>query len=375
VSGFVGRSRIGMGRAVKKLLVGFLVLVLLAGAGACVLYTRYVSFLETPLLVEGEERVFKIPRGASAADIVALFEEAGVIRQPMMMRWLLYRSSLSRRLQPGVIVLTPDMRPEDLVMALARVGKYARRTVSVQSGMNLYELATRLHEQRMADRQHFLETALSPFFASEAGVPATGFEGYLAAGTYTFGMEASAEEMLREMHAGWREMWHGLVAEHRGVYEAYLRQGWDDHRLLTLASMIEKEAVVNGERPIIARVFLNRLNKKMRLQSDPTCVYPPLADGEKPTPKRCKDTGNAYSTYVIPGLPPGPITTVSEASMRAVFEPYSGPDAKELLFFVARQDGSWRHYFSKTYAEHQVAVDHFLKGKAKKPRGTVQPKF
>ena len=86
----------------------------------------------------------------------------------------------------------------------------------------------------------------------------------------------------------------------------------------------------------MARVFFNRLRKKMKLQSDPTCVYPPKELGEKPTPNRCKDPDNAYSTYVVAGLPPGPIDTPSQASLRAVLKPYEGPDAFSLFYFVAR---------------------------------------
>ncbi len=335
--------------------------------------SQYETFLKTPLMLGGQERLIQIPRGSSARTIVGILDEAGVISSYAFMYWTLRNSPLNDKLQPGNVVLTPDMTPANLPEVLAHVGKYAQKTIRVRAGMSLYELAEILQANRMVDAKAFLDKATDPFTAAEYSVPAQSFEGYIAPGVYTFDVDTPPEKMLAEMHERWQKYWMNLVADNRGAYEFWLKKGFSDHKLLTLASMVEKEAVVDRERPVIARVFFNRLTKKMKLQSDPTCIYPPLTIGEKPSPARCKDTDNAYSTYVINGLPPGPITTPSEASMKAVFQPYKGPDAVAMLYFVARNDGSWTHYFSKTYHEHQIAVDHFLKGKKSLPSGTTQP--
>lgn len=335
---------------------------------------QYDQFLSTPLSLGGaKERLIQIPRGSSARDVVSILYKSGMISSYPYMYWYLRQSSLAARLQPGNVVLTPDMTPSVLPEVLAHVGKYARRSVRVRAGMNLYDIAHALQTNRMADAKEFLARATDPFTAAENSVPATRFEGYIAPGIYTFDVDTPPEKMLAEMHQKWRVQWTSLIAQHRGAYESWLKKGYDDHALLTLASMVEKEAVRDAERPVIARVFFNRLSKKMKLQSDPTCVYPPKNLGEKPSPARCKDSDNAYSTYVASALPPGPITTVSEASMQAVLQPYRGADYAVMLYFVARNDGSWTHYFSKTYREHQIAVDHFLKGKKKLPSGTTQP--
>lgn len=352
--------------------------ILILGASLCCvafLYVRscYEQFLSRPLLISGTERLVQVPKGSSARDVVEILEKARVIDSPWFMYWYLRQSSLASRLQPGNVVLTPDMTPAVLPEVFARVGKYAQKSIRIRPGMNLYDIADALQANRMADAQDFLASAFDPFTAAQYGVPAKSFEGYIAPGIYTFDLEASPEKMLAKMHEKWRSYWTSLVAAHRGAYEILLARGFDDHKLLTLASMVEKEAVKDRERPAIARVFYNRLRKKMKLQSDPTCIYPPRQPGEKPSPARCKDDTNKYSTYMIPGLPPGPITTISEASMAAVLQPYSGPDSASILYFVARNDGSWTHYFSKTYREHQVAVDHFLKGKKSRPAGTEQP--
>ena len=361
---------------VAKLVVSGLVIAALLGCfGYFYAKAQYESFLTTPLSLSGEhERLIQIPRGASAKTVVRILHESGVISSYAFMYWYLRKSELSDRLQPGNVVLTPDMTPRMLPEVLARVGKYAQKSIRIRAGMNLYEIAAALPPNRMVDAKDFLKKATDPFTAAEYSVPAQSFEGYLAPGIYTFEVDTPPEKMLAEMHERWRSYWTKLVSENRGAYEFWLKKGFNDHRLLTIASIVEKEAVVDRERPVIARVFFNRLSKKMKLQSDPTCIYPPKVAGEKPTPERCKDANNAYSTYVISSLPPGPITTPSEASMKAVFQPYKGPDSAALLFFVARNDGSWTHYFSKTYKEHQVAVEHFLKGKPKLPTGTAQPR-
>ena len=335
---------------------------------------QYRIFLKTPLtLGTTEERLIQIPRGSSARDVVGILYQSGVISSYPYMYWYLRQSSLASKFQPGNVVLTPDMTPEMLPEVLAHVGKYARRSIRIRAGMNLYEIAQALQTNRMADAKDFMARATDPLTAAENSIPAKRFEGYIAPGIYTFEIDTPPEKMLAEMHQRWQNTWTSLIKENRGAYEAWLKKGYNDHTLLTLASMVEKEAVKDAERPVIARVFFNRLSKKMKLQSDPTCVYPPKKLGEKPSPARCKDPENTYSTYMIGGLPPGPITTVSEASMRSVFQPYKGPDYAVMLYFVARNDGSWTHYFSKTYQEHQVAVDHFLKGKKKLPKGTTQP--
>ena len=358
----------------RKFLKCLLFLLIIAGLGCAWLYHEYQKFLHTPLHLGAEERILEIPNGSSASAIADLLEKNGIIEHRWMMRYVFVKSGHEKQLQPGTVVLTPDMTPEVLPDVIGRIGKYARKTVNVLPGMNIYEIAQRLQKLRIADQKTFIRLATDPARAAEAGIPASSFEGYLAGGAYTFEAGVTPEQILDEMHSRWRNTWRKIVDEHRGAYDAALKRKYTDHTLITLASMVEKEAVVDRERPVIARVFFNRLRKKMKLQSDPTCVYPPKVVGEKPTPERCHDASNLYSTYVVPALPPGPITTPSAASMRAVLAPYNGPDDTLILYFVARQDGSWTHYFSKTYAEHQTAVSYFLKGnKSKSPKGTMQP--
>lgn len=337
------------------------------------LHYSYTRFLSQTLSISQEQGIV-IEAGSSAAKVADILVTEGIIDERYFMRYAFYRSGLSRRFMPGTFIIKPGMTAADLAEFFAGIGKYALKTLQVQAGMNLYELADRIEKSGLLDSKTFLDAAFDSELLQKHAIGAKGFEGYLSAGVYRFGQGAQGSDLIDAMHQRWQERWNVIKNDHRPAYEAYIKAAWTDHQIVTLASIVEKEAVVSKEKPVIARVFLNRLGLKMALQSDPTCVYPPKVLGEKPSPSRCKDKNSLYSTYVIAGLPPGPITMPSEASLRAVLMPYAGPDADALLFFVARQDGTWTHYFSKTYAEHKQAVDYYLKNnKRKKPSTTVQP--
>ena len=363
------KNKSGKSNKIPRIIQGLILLLALIGLGCTWVYVTYQDFIKTPLNLGETERIIQVAPGSSAKNVVHQLGQEKIIEHEWMMRWLFHRSGLEDKLQPGTVILTPDMTPEDLPQVLAKVGKYARKSVQILSGMNLYDIADRLQEQRIADKKQFLKLAFDPAYAAESGIPAKSFEGYILPGAYTFEAGTTTEAILTEMHDRWMTQWRKITTENRGAYERALKRVHDDHALVTLASVVEKEAVMDDERPVIARVFYNRIRKQMMLQSDPTCIYPPKKSGEKPTPARCRDKNNPYSTYVHKGLPPGPISMPSVSSLKAVILPYDGPDSTEILYFVARQDGSWRHYFSRTYAEHQVAVDYFLKGKKSKKPG------
>ena len=341
-----------------KLIFGLMVILLaLSGFG----YFRYEQFLQEPIAVSGEH-ILIVSEGETANQVLSRLEKSHILSSRWWMRIYLERSGLSGRLKPGHFVLTEGMTPVDLGEALTLTGKYYVRQYALLPGTNLYEMSQQLHDAHIVDKNIFLKKVLSPEFCSELGVPADSLEGYLMPGKYTFSPSMTEEDVIREMHSRFLENWTVLVRDNEGTYEQYAkRYQMTDHELLTLASLIEKEAVREEEKPVIARVFLNRLSRKMKLQSDPTCVYPPLAAGEKPSPRRCHDPENRYSTYVCKGLPPGPIGAPNINSLKAVFSPYTGDDYKSILYFVARNDGTWRHYFSKSLSEHNQAVRYFLK--------------
>ena len=129
--------------------------------------------------------------------------------------------------------------------------------------------------------------------------------------------------------------------------------GLDRHEIVTLASIVEKETGAAEERPVIAAVFLNRLKRGMRLETDPTVIYGIANFDGNLRRIHLEDEGNPYNTYRIRALPPGPIASPGRDALRSVLEPADTP----YLYFVSRNDGT--HSFSRTYAEHVAAVDRF----------------
>jgi len=201
--------------------------------------------------------------------------------------------------------------------------------------------------------EELLKWALSAEFAAELGVNGDSLEGYLYPDTYRFERGTDPRVILRTMVEHGRERW---TEEDLAALE---RSGRDLHEVVTLASIVEKETGVAEERPIIAAVFLNRLRREMRLQSDPTVIYGILREQGSFNGNLTKDDlqmKRPYNTYRVGGVPPGPIASVGVESIRAVLSPAD----VEYLYFVSRNDGT--HQFSNTLVEHNRAVLKYQKG-------------
>jgi len=143
----------------------------------------------------------------------------------------------------------------------------------------------------------------------------------------------------------------------RGIEPSAVGQKLARHEIVTLASIVEKETSVASERPLIAAVFLNRLKRGMRLETDPTVIYGIENFDGNLRRRDLEDTGNPYNTYRIAGLPPGPIANPGADALRAVVEPAES----DYLYFVSRNDGT--HHFSRSYREHTDAVNRYQKGR------------
>ena len=173
-----------------------------------------------------------------------------------------------------------------------------------------------------------------------------GLEGQLYPGRYSFKREINTDLVISKLTQKFETEWSSLMEEHAD------RHSLSEEQLLILASIVQRESAVYTDQRKVSRVFYNRLKKGQKLQTDPTCVYGEERYLRKPNPKDCRDSENTYSTYVIKGLPPGPIGSPGRQAIKATLLPYQGKDAHRLFFFVARRDGSGQHHFSETYAEH-----------------------
>ncbi|QDG54716.1 endolytic transglycosylase MltG [Persicimonas caeni] len=325
-------------------------------------YLHYRSYVRSPVLEEGESVTLVIPKNTAWPQVVSILERADLVRRSTYFEYWARRRHLPPAVKAGTYELSGPLGLPELASKLREGGKVDETVVTFPEGLTIFHMADRVERLGLASRDEFLRAARDKQALQKAGIDADSFEGYLFPDTYRFRKGTSAAKIVERMHGRWKVIWMALEKQHAERKKALAEKyEFDRHDFVTLASLVERETSADGERDLIARVFLNRLDRDMRLQTDPTCVYGEETYDKVPRPKYCKDKLNRYSTYVIDGLPPGPIANPGRGSLQAALDPSDEEDAKGYLFFVARRDGTMRHYFSKTFAEHKKAIRRFLK--------------
>jgi UPF0755 protein len=223
-------------------------------------------------------------------------------------------------------------------------GDVRRLKFTVPEGLNLTEIAAKLEAEGRGDKTAFLALARDPVFISTLGLDAPTLEGYLFPETYTLESGTSEERLIKAMVEQFRTR---LGAEE--LVAAAAERGLDLHQMVTLASIIQKEAGNEAEMPVISGVFHNRLRLRMPLQADPTVIYG-IADFDGNLTRKHLNTPTPYNTYRMRGLPAGPIASPGEKALRAA----AMPAAVDYLYFVSQGDGT--HVFSQTLKEHNNMV-------------------
>lgn len=271
-----------------------------------------------------------LEKGQGMLRAAYLAKQSGAIKQSWHFKALATLKGVSKRLQAGEYRLSAEMTPGDLIQNMLS-GDVMVRTITIPEGFSTKQIL-----------QLFQATPTIEM----AGLT-TAPEGIFAPDTYHYLRGTTAKDLLARMQSNQsiflQELWDNRPAD-------FPFQSMDE--VLTLASLIEKETSLPEERSIIAAVFLHRLEKGMRLQTDPTVIYGityglPLERGLTRAELRAE---TAYNTYKIKGLPPTPIANPGKASIRAVFE----PAAVDYLYFVA--DGTGGHHFAVSYEDHQKNV-------------------
>jgi UPF0755 protein len=245
-----------------------------------------------------------------------------------------------------------------MLRAFAR-GMSGLSLVTIPEGLTLGEVGLLLSNHLGVEAADFDSLGTDPAFLDSLGVAAPSVEGYLAPDSYEFLPGTEPEVAFRTMAARQRDIFNDAAA---GRDSLPLEMGY--HEVLTLASIVESEAQIDAERPLIASVYLNRLMKGMRLQADPTVAY---AMGRRPGSRVYLShlrSNSPFNTYLYEGLPPGPICNPGRASILAVLDPQPGVKA---LFFVA--DGRGRHLFANTYREHLENIRRVRGVQGPEPRG------
>ncbi|MGI6343815.1 MAG: endolytic transglycosylase MltG [Bacillota bacterium] len=301
-----------------------------------------------------------IAAGSSARAIAQQLAEVGLIRSQTAFHLLSRLQQASGALQAGVYEMSPNESTLRLIQRLSRGDTLDLAvTVTIPEGYTVKQIARTLADKSIVEYDAFLEylrQAPLPYdwlnTATAHLEPERRFEGYLFPDTYQFLPGSQPAEVVAAMTSRFRQVMESLLPAEvlAGEPAAALPQPLTLDQIVTLASIVEREAVVDQERPIIAGVFYNRLNIKQALQSCATVQY--ILEKVKPV-LSTQDTQieSPYNTYKYPGLPPGPIAAPGLPSLQAVVEPAE----TDYYYFRAKEDGSGTHIFSRTLAEHNRA--------------------
>ncbi len=283
-----------------------------------------------------------VPPGASLRTAADSLEQAGVISSARLFRWYASIGGRDRGIKAGTYALRPDQKWSEVLSALVR-GEGLIVTVTIPEGFDLRTIVPRLAKALGVPEDSVRVAARDSVWRAERNVTAATLEGYLFPDTYTFPAKTSArravQTMLERFDAIWRDEWN-TRADSLGITR---------HEAVTMAALVEKEARVADERPIIAAVYWNRVKKGMRLQADPTVQYA-LPEHVDRVLFVHLEVDSPYNTYRYDGLPPGPIASPGAASLEAALY----PSDVSYLYFVAHPDG--HHEFRNTFAEHQQAI-------------------
>ena len=307
--------------------------------------------LNSPLNPIGEDQDFVVAPGESVSMICFRLEQSGLIEDAELLRTYLVYSGLDRQLQSGQFKLNPRMSPIEIALDLMDATP-SEAIITILPGWRIEEVAANIAGSGLAiSEEAFVSEAYSPlaFYMSYLPVDdAPTLEGFLYPGSYLISREAGVETVLENILT---EFSDNIDEE---LINGFERNGLSFYEAVTLASIVEKEAVVDDEKPLIASVFFNRLAEGMRLETDPTVQYSlgyyPEGSTWWKSPLSTMDLGieSPYNTYLVYGLPPTPICNPDFGSLQAVAFPAQTP----YLYFRAACDGSGRHNFSITYEEH-----------------------
>jgi UPF0755 protein len=330
-----GRHRSG-GRAGRSFLILLLVLVL-AGMGAVVAYqyATGASGASRPVAVD-------VPQGATTEDVGGILEEAGVIRSPLAFRLVAQLRGVGSSLQAGTYELLTNMTVAEALEALEKGPLVETVTVTFPEGLELDEMATVASESLGVNRRSFLtaatsgEITLPPYLPRGTGT----IEGFLFPKTYEFGVGPDEREVIERLLAQFEEEVSTLdwsQAEELGL---------TPYEIVVVASLIEREARADADRPKVSAVIHNRLREGMPLQIDATIQYA-LPERNRLLTEEDYEYESPYNTYLHRGLPPTPIASPGVASLRAALQPAD----EDYLYFLVVDEETGRHEFAETYEE------------------------
>ncbi|MCC6346218.1 MAG: endolytic transglycosylase MltG [Nitrospirales bacterium] len=315
------------------------------------LFMAYAGLqLFVPTDWSGRQVEIRIPEGATYRQALTLLARNNLIRDRNIFILIGKLTGFDKRVRAGYYSFFGRMTPYQVFKRL-RDGKIIEFEVTVLEGDSLPEIGAKLAAYRIASVEEFSRLVRDPDFLMELNVQGPSLEGYLFPQTYKIPKGIPPRSVLRVMVRTLREEFDSRLQERAREL------GWSENGVLTLASIIEKEAAADSERPVISAVYHNRIRQGMPLQADPTAIYGVKSSREKITPRDIRKR-TEYNTYTIKGLPPGPIASPGKKSILAALYPAE----VSYLYFVSRGNGT--HYFSRTLPEHSAAIRRIREQKA-----------
>jgi len=300
----------------------------------------YLTLL-MPVSFEDRWKEVKISEGSTYSQGISILKEEGIIKNKFIFLILGRVTMIDRKLRAGYYNLNTSMNPWKVFNRI-RKGMIVQYTIAILEGYTLDDIKSRLKGVRLVDDDSWQIVKDKDFLAS-LNIDAPSLEGYLYPDTYNFAKGTDPKDVFRIMIQRLRENFDQSLRERAN------KLGMSEREVLTLASIIEKEAALDSERPIISAVYHNRLREKIRLQADPTVVYGVKRISDGITRADLK-INTPYNTYVVDGLPPGPIASPGMKSIKAALYPAD----VDYMYFVSKNDGA--HHFSRTGEEHAQAV-------------------
>ncbi|MFH1729289.1 MAG: endolytic transglycosylase MltG [Pseudomonadota bacterium] len=328
----------------KALLVIFVLFFSLFGY----FYYSMNQYAASKISLEKDEVYVTIPKGATLNRIIRILTEHGLIQEPIKFKFLANILGYANKLQAGDFLLEKSYSNSEFLEFLSKAQNLQFKIV-IPEGLNMYEIAELLDKNMICDKLDFLSLCQNEKLLTELNIENSTVEGYLFPNTYLFHKKTDPELIIKRLN---KELNDRFSQE---LLDQMARLNFTKNKTLTLASIIEKETGQGSERSLISSVFHNRLEKNIRLQSDPTVIYGIWSNFDGNIKKSDLNNPTPFNTYTNNGLPPSPIANPGiESIMAALY-----PEKTDYLYFVSKNDGS--HFFSVNLKDHINAVNRYQK--------------
>lgn len=313
--------------------------------------TEIYMFRSTPSTDQVEEKIIYIRPNSSLKEICKLLQDEKIISNATYFNLYVRWRGSSAKIKSGELQFYTNAKPKEVLSILVK-GHPVLYPVTVPEGFNIYQVADRLTSAQLVNKKKFLDACFDKEFIESLKIAGASVEGYLFPDTYAFSKYLGEKLIIKRMVDRFHEIFTPELEKKAKELQLSKKEA------IILASIVEKETGASFERPLIASVFHNRLKKGMKIQSDPTVIYGIWERYNGNLTKADLQERTSYNTYTIYGLPVGPIANPGHDSIKAVLFPAK----TDYLYFVAKNDGSGIHVFSRNLKEHNAAVNKHQKG-------------